>query len=24
MFANCQINGVNPEKWLNKVLARRP
>jgi len=19
-FANCKLNGVNPEKWLNKVL----
>jgi hypothetical protein len=19
-FANCKLNNVNPEKWLNKVL----
>ena len=19
-FANCQLNGVNPDKWLSKVL----
>ncbi|MFM6254542.1 MAG: transposase domain-containing protein [Dolichospermum sp.] len=19
-FANCKLNDVNPEKWLNKVL----